>query len=309
MKNLMALFSDYGYNNRYPNDGGNSNMAVGYLASWIGPVCESEDEYNDKSFLSPILNSTLHVQNVIFLNRNNYTDNDAIKHAIMQYGAVSTSMFYDKAYYNSQNKVYHYYTGESSSNHAVAIVGWDDSFEIPNANGTGAWIAKNSWGSNWANDGYFYVSYYDTRFAALNSFSSFTFILNDTERFDKNYQYDPSGHTDYFFVLNNTVWYKNSFNATDDEFLKAVSTYFDKNTTWNLFINVNDKIQLTQSGTSNPGYYTINLDYPISLTKGDVFEVIFKITADDDVGFPIAEVMSLNKMTYLPNISYMREIL
>jgi C1A family cysteine protease len=36
--------------------------------------------------------------------------------------------------------------------HAVVLVGWNESL--------GAWICKNSWGTNWGIDGYFYVKYW-----------------------------------------------------------------------------------------------------------------------------------------------------
>ena len=309
MKNIMSSFSDYGYIIRYPNSGGSNDIAIAYLTSWIGPVGEDEDPYDDKSTISPILNSLMHVQNILLLKRNNFTDNDAIKQAIMKYGGVATSMYYaNRLIMNSDGKVYQYYNGSDPTNHAVTIVGWDDSVKINNAEGNGAWIVKNSWGESWlkryGQDGYFYVSYYDTRFATPGGYNSLTFILNDTQKFDKNYQYDISGHTDYLYIENNTVWYKNVFNATDNEFLAGVSTYFEKNTTWQLTINVNNKFYLTQNGSSIPGYYTINLKNIIPLSKGDVFEVIFKINVDGNVSFPISEHMSLNKMQYYPNVSF-----
>ena len=303
MKNLLARFSDYGINYRFPNSGGDNNMPIGYLISWLGAVLESEDEYRDKNHISPVLDSVVHVQNVVFLKRSNYTDNDDIKLAIINYGAVATTMYYDVAKWVG-NKVCHYYSGNSTTNHAVAIVGWDDNLSIPDAPGKGAWIVKNSWGPDWANNGYFYVSYYDTAFARPNSTASYTFIFNDALHYDKNYQYDFSGTTDYFYLPNNTVWYQNRYVASDNEFLASVSTYFLKNTTYEIEISVNDKLQLTQSGSSKAGYYTINLKQPIPLVKGDVFKVTFKITVGGDVAFPISEYMSLNKYAYDVNCSF-----
>ena len=66
MKNLMALYSDYGWNMN-TNDGGYDKMGWGYLTSWLGPVLESDDLFDDNSHLSGILISIGHVQNIIFL--------------------------------------------------------------------------------------------------------------------------------------------------------------------------------------------------------------------------------------------------
>ena len=91
MKNLIQMFSDYGWNYE-TNDGGCDEMAFAYLVSWLGPVYESMDEYDDYNMLSPLLDSIAHVQNFIYLKRDSFTDNDAIKEAIMKYGAVATGL-------------------------------------------------------------------------------------------------------------------------------------------------------------------------------------------------------------------------
>lgn len=308
MKNLAAYFSDYARNGASPNTGGNDEMAIAYLVSWLGPVNELDDLYDDLNHISPVLNSIVHVQNVIYLKRDNFTDNDAIKQTIMNYGAVATSMRFDSSYTKFYNGiVHHYYTGNDAANHAVTIVGWDDNYSKNNFRtappGDGAWIVKNSWGPSWYT-GYFYVSYYDTVFARPGTYASYTFILNESNHFDKNYQYDFAGPTDYLWFNQNSVWYENAFYATDDEFLSAVSTYFNKNTDWEINVYVNSKLQIVQKGSAVNGYFTINLDYPIPLVKGDLFEIIFKITVDGDVGFPITEAVSTTKCTYYPRCSF-----
>ncbi|MBE6490994.1 MAG: hypothetical protein E7Z83_09085 [Methanobrevibacter sp.] len=305
MKNLMSLYSDYGWAME-TNLGGYDKMGVGYLTSWLGPVNDIDDVYYGKSKISPVLNSLVHVQNIVFLTRANYTDNDAIKKAIMDYGAVSTSTYWSSAYYKNGKNFY--YDGNSSANHAVAIVGWDDNYSKYNfkttPQGDGAWIIKNSWGTSSGDKGYFYVSYYDTKFAQPGRYVSYAIVLNDTIRFDKNYQYDIAGRTDYFLNSSSTVWYKNKFTATDDEYLAAVSTYFEKDTKWDLTILVNGVKKLVQSGFSNPSYSTITLDKLIPLKAGDLFEAIFKITVDKNAGVPISEAVSLNHETYGVNTSF-----
>lgn len=304
MKNLASMYSDYGWA-MDTNNGGYEKMAIGYLTSWLGPVNESEDTYNAKSLLSPVLASFMHVQNVVFLKRDNYTDNDVIKKAIIDYGAVSTSLYWSSSYLSGKN---YYYTGDQGPNHAVVIVGWDDNYDASNfktkPKGNGAWIMKNSHSSSSGEKGYFYVSYYDTKFVEPGRYVTYAFVLNDTIRYDKNYQYDIPGRTDYFFNESGIVWYKNKFISSDNEYLAAVSTYFEKDTDWDLFIYVNDELKLTQSGFSQSSYKTIDLDTLIPLNVGDIFEVVFKISVDKDAGVPISESISLNTELYCEDISF-----
>ncbi|WP_407462004.1 lectin like domain-containing protein, partial [Methanobrevibacter sp.] len=163
----------------------------------------------------------------------------------------------------------------------------------------------NSWGENWGNDnGYFYLSYYDISALRLGeNDGAFAIILNDSIKYDKNYQYDI-GKTDYFFNSTDTVWYKNVFTATGNEYLSAVSTYFQKPTNWEVSVYVNDVLKSTKSGFSNPGYWTIDLFEHIPLIKGDIFEVVFKINVTGDAGFPIAEKVSLNNEFFKEGISF-----
>lgn len=308
MKNLIALYSDYGWK-MDTNEGGYDSMPFGYFASWLGPVYEMSDVFDDKSVLSPVLDSIFHIQNILFLKRDNFTDNDAIKRAIMKYGAVGTSIYYDSYYLNNGSSYYSwaYYP----SNHAVTIVGWDDNYSRDNfyfgsyAKGDGAWIVKNSWGPSWGDNGYFYVSYYDEKFAQPGVEGiAYTFVLNDTVKYDKNYQYDIAGKTDYLHDNRLSVWYKNRFTATDNEILSGVSTYFERLTNWTMSIYVNDVLRTVKNGISQAGYYTFHLDDIIPLYDGDVFEIVFNTTTNNLSSVPISEIASLNKAIYYPGISY-----
>lgn len=303
MKNIAALYSTYGWNME-TNSGGYDNMGLGYLVSWLGPVLDSQDPYKGNTVLSPLLDTYMHVQNIAFLKRTSVYDLTSIKKAIRDYGGIYSGIFM-MAYYSPQVDAYvQCYRGNLPNDHAVELVGWDDSFYIPGAPGRGAWIAKNSWGEDWGRNGYFYVSYYDNSCPRINADeSAFAFILNDTMKYDKNYQYDIV-KTDYFLNTTKTVWYKNIFTATDNEYLAAVSTYFQKQTSWDLTVKINNALKLAKSGMSNPGYYTLDLGRLIPMNVGDVFEIMFRITVDKDAGVPISEKMSLNNYFYHENISY-----
>ena len=307
MKNLISLYSDYGWNME-TNKGGFDTMALGYLTSWLGPVFESEDEFDDHSTLSPVLHSKFHIQDVLSLSRKSYTDNADIKKAIMKYGAVASGLYNDDAYLN-KNKASYYYNGNQITNHAVTIVGWDDTYSRYNFNnvpqGNGAWICKNSWGPNWGNNGYFYVSYYDTKLAEIGKLhSAYTFIFNNTIDLDKNYQYDVIGLTDFLATGKNTVWYKNVFKATDNELLAAFSSYINDESDYQVQVYVNNELKFSQNGVSPEGYYTYKLDKFIPLYAGDIFEIIIKLTTKDIVSIPISESKYTNKYIYDKGMSY-----
>lgn len=72
-------------------------------------------------------------------------------------------------YYNDADHNFVYPGGENDKYHAISIVGWDDDYDVEkfnkDANGDyiseeyGAWICKNSYGTEFGDDGYFYLSY------------------------------------------------------------------------------------------------------------------------------------------------------
>ncbi len=91
-------------------------------------------------------------------------DIEAIKTAIMTYGVVDAAVYVGSAFVAYAGGVYEdtntdctgspcYYT---TSNHAIALVGWDDN---PPEGGGGCWILRNSWGSDWGEGGYMRIRY------------------------------------------------------------------------------------------------------------------------------------------------------
>jgi len=75
------------------------------------------------------------------------SDQTAIKQALITYGPLSVALFMGGSFNNG------IYTCSSngSTNHAVVIVGYNDTGNY--------WIAKNSWGSSWNGNGFFKVGY------------------------------------------------------------------------------------------------------------------------------------------------------
>lgn len=80
----------------------------------------------------------------------------AIKHTLNTHGPLVTTLivFTDFNYY--KGGIYEYVTGSYEDGHAVLIVGYVDDQSVQ---GGGYFIAKNSWGPSWGEDGYFRIAY------------------------------------------------------------------------------------------------------------------------------------------------------
>lgn len=299
MKNLATKYYSDGFD-LTPDDGGNSFISMAYLTRWSGPVNESADPYNENSIYSPTgLPVQKHIQEVLVLpERTGPLDNDMIKRALMDYGAVFTTMCWNSLDYQDKNYTYRY-TGPNSANHAITIVGWNDSFDrnrfkqVPS--GDGAFIVKNSWGEDWGEAGYFYISYYDTR---LGYDENAVFIASDKDNFDYSYQYDPLGWINSIGYENPTAWGSNVFSSKGNEKLEAVGFYTtETNTAYEIYIykdpingpiNPTKNFVVKENGTcSFPGYHTHLLNSSVNLTSGERFSVVIKFS-NPSYTYPIA---------------------
>ena len=274
---------DYGH-----SEGGNAFMSTAYLARWSGPVAEIDDPYNPASGVSPPgLPPMKHVQEVKFLpDRTGSLDNTIIKQAVITYGAVYTSMFWGDPYYSATTHSY-YYSGSAGSNHAVDIVGWDDNYDrgkftsAPAANG--AFIVRNSWGSGWGENGYFYISYYDAKIG--KDLAVFT-NAETTSNYGRIYQYDPLGWVTSAGFGSTTGWMANLFTAQSEEQLAAVGFYTtDPNVNYQISVYNNfgggtfSGYRGGQGGSlTDAGYHTIQLDSAISLQSGQRFCLVVQLT-------------------------------
>jgi hypothetical protein len=77
----------------------------------------------------------------------------AVKQAIMDFGPVGATVTVNAAFQGYNGGVFNA-CSSASVNHAVVLVGWDDSM-----GDNGAWLMRNSWGTGWGNAGYMWIAY------------------------------------------------------------------------------------------------------------------------------------------------------
>jgi len=183
---------------------------------------------------------------------------------------------------------YVHYQPSSSSlepNHNVVLIGWDDNKIVSSAPGNGAWLCKNSWGSDWGLNGYFWISYYDKYCCHPYDGDEWTASFPQVEpmSYKRVYYHDYHGWQEDFDLSNIAF---NTFFAQDDEILSAVSFFTCKNNV-NFLVKIYDKFESGElieelsrvSGIIDfRGFHTIELDQPVYLTKDDQFYIYIELS-------------------------------
>ncbi|WP_410507014.1 NosD domain-containing protein [Methanosarcina hadiensis] len=303
IKNLLSEEYPEGFD-RTHDDGGNAFMTTAYFTRWSGPVNENDDPYDSHSgFSQADLPSLKHIQEVLTIPaRNGPEDNDPIKWALMNYGVVNSAIYYSSDAYDEANCTY-YYAGSNYANHMIGIAGWDDSIDrnkfTPAAPGDGAFIVKNSWGSSWGDEGFFYISYYDTAIGSENNVHT----AQDPGCYSHVYQYDPLGWVENIgFSGSSTAWAANVFTAEKAETLEAVSFYTPATGTEYEIHVYTDPVsgpvnpagaETSASGTTVfAGYHTVSLGSGVRIEPGQNFSVVIKFTTPG-YSFPVVVELPL----------------
>ena len=293
MQNSLLQYAKYGVIE--VTEGSEGFIPATYLISWLGISPDEYDEYDELGKVSPLImtDEDIHITDVVEIPvRKNSTDNDAIKQAILKYGGVEATHHSNTGeyYYNKTSHAQYYYdiTGmglKADPNHSICIVGWDDNysrenFAMPNSTkpqpklpeGDGAFIVQNSWGTDWGENGFFYISYYDTTLATVHK--PIAFVIRNNETYDMLYQNEVSG----LLGIAKYNYYKNVYVAEKDGLIAAVGTFFNQSgSSYEFSVLVNGATVYTGKGVSSfRGYETIKLDTYIQINEGDKFEVIFK---------------------------------
>ena len=300
--------------NSVTQNGGDIRMAFNSLMDWEGAVDETLVPYTaevagtiNTTGLSDDLarkNTKIHLQNYYKVNMTNQTD---VKQAITDYGALSISYYAyggssSNKYYNSSTAGYYCYDSNTGTNHAVTVVGWDDNYSKDNfptePEGDGAWIVRNSWGSYFGENGYFYLSYYDKS----TRVEGYAVEAQTSDNYDNNYQYDGTGWFSYmgYSGYGGTNKYANVFTAKANESkaenIEAVSfeDYSSAGCKYNISIYTNltdvsdpesGTLECTQSGqTTFDGAYTIKLNNPVYVEDGTTFSVVVELISSTNNG-------------------------
>ena len=292
------------------SEGGDGLNGGQYFISF-GAVGEEMDSYDELGKISKSLDDAdrYFIFKLIKIpQRYNVSDNYKFKEALVKYGALSIGVIsHDRGNegdYNNKTSAAYYYTNQSlRPDHEVTLVGWDDKYSAANFKNTppgdGAWIVKNSWGSDWGDGGYYYVSYYDS--GILTGDGAVAYELVNPNSFEKVYQYDTNGGVLWArktsrnlteeelnlprekiaeIMENITIpsIYANTYKATGNDLIAAIGTYmFYKDKEYTIWISVNGKEVYTQSGkASHMGFEVIDLNSYVSVKAGDTFTVKIK---------------------------------
>lgn len=268
-------------------DGGGWSWLATDTLSKKGTRLEACDPYNTATIDTETCNDTCTTTKYITGYRFVALTTTDIKDAVYNHSPVSVAMYWGASYYDSDTNVY-YYTGSTAPNHLVCIVGWDDTIEHPG--GSGAWIVKNSWGTDWGGNcgygsekGYFYLAY-----ESGNIQEAACYAYKDYSASEKIYYWDEAGWVMAAgYAGNDYAWMANVFTVT----ASGTLTHIDFWTTSN---NAMYEIKVYQDnnpadGLPSPlhsqtgscqeaGYYSINLTSPVSVSAGQPYTIAVKMT-------------------------------
>jgi hypothetical protein len=221
---------------------------------------------------------------------------EVLKSYIMTYGPVYSTLYVGngdawRSEFSGYDGSYTLFHQEyDTPNHAVLIVGWDDT--LNHAGGQGAWIVKNSWGTSWGGTcgygserGYFTIAYGS---ASIGANSSFAAEVGDFNAADTLLYHDEGGFGGSAGIMGTrTIWGMCTF--TPDQVIEVRQVEF-----WTVDVTVdidiylyddfeggvpaNLLVSLPDNSFDLAGYHSVQLPGPLRVEAGEDIFVVMKIT-------------------------------
>lgn len=286
---------------QYMDNGGNIQMSAIALSNWKGATLESDYPGNpDRNALSM---ATRLMKPEDAWQKNRYymknchmspaEDRDNVKLLIMEYGAVYGSYYHDDYYYKEDTAAYN--CDVKGSNHAITVIGWDDNYKKENfylqPEGDGAWLCKNSWGTTFGDEGYFYISYYDVSFHRKGGNVAAYEAEVLTEGMNNYYYSGGVDFTNYMSVNGIAQVYESKANPGGSEMITGTGFMtYSANIEYSVQVYKNPKLvngavedplsgepvwNAPETGvTGFAGYQTIDFEKPVQVDEGDLFAVV-----------------------------------
>ncbi len=297
------LYGDYIYDENRGDEGGYHTTIVQGLSSGFGAYPEDLMIYSDweKGFSEALrFYSDYRLKDFIDFSY----DINLMKERVMNYGALYLSypQNYNSNFNMTEDGMQAFYSNGTPINpdesdaqgHAVAVVGWDDNFSRENfceemrPENDGAWLIKNSWGTDSGStaegyEGYFWMSYE----SVVSDVAQY--VVQSVDEFDNIYQHQYT----YDFYLN-VKSAANVFMAENDEILEQIcfSNFYPVNATFEIYkLNKNyttpvdgELILSFEEYVNYSGTHCIEVPETVELLSGDIFSIVIKSENELDIG-------------------------
>ncbi len=303
--------------------GGASYFTFNHLATWSGagaeantpftisgPDASGNTHYTGPTSFDPALayNDALVQQNCVSYHE---ADEATVKDLVTTYGSAVVSIESSANYYTGDDQRYFYNNRYAEkNNHEVLIVGWDDSVsasnfqsedsktgQIVSPSRDGAWIVMNSWGTEWGDNGFFYVSYQSKD---ILSDGIAAYDMRPADPSLHLYQYDGNANPSLVEMLAGEKA-ANVFTADSQITLKEVgmTEYNDGSMPYTLdvYTDLADP-RVPDSGlhaasqsisTDTPGFKSIELDTPVAIDPGESWSIVITYHKKAYAGIESAE--------------------